>query len=344
MQNDPNKISIKVNGKDRPVTEIKEEQEIAAAIDRESIDTPFEWILPKDIQSSNAYFFHQSRSEKQLEDYEPISYDRKPGLPIHRKKQRMSFKGQLPTPKVPFQFPKRMLFPIGGAVIIGCMIGLVVLMIFTGEEFQSQTQTQPATVKQDDPGTAAGTSETPDGTATMDVNVSTYIVQGGVFSTSENGQEFVEKIKASGFAAAMDPEDNRVLIGVGGSMDSVKSLASDYQAIVEDAYAKEWTISRDAIAVTDENKLQWFKGGKELFEKLLIAEASEINNLQPELLKWKDESLGSISVLSTGQQQKSVAFINALNTIAENTDNKWNLQQAKLDAVIHYKSLIKSFD
>ncbi|WP_408007085.1 hypothetical protein ACJROX_20645 [Pseudalkalibacillus sp. A8] len=343
MQNDPNKISIKVNGKDRPVTEIKDEPEVAAAIDRESIDTPFEWVLPKDKQSSNAYFFHQNRSEKQLEDYVPISYDRKPGLPIHRKKQRMSFKGQLPTPKVPFQFPKRMLLPIGGAVIIGCMIGLVVLMIFTGEGFQSQSESQSAGIVQESPaGPTAESTGTASEAASIDVSIETNIIQGGVFTSSESAQEVVDQVKAGGFAAVFDPGDNRVLLGVGNSED-LSALLPDYQTIISDAYSKGWTVSGEEIVVNDENQLQWVESGKVLFEKVLAADAEEINGMQSEMLGWKNESLGSVSVLSTEQQEKSVAFINALSTISENTDDKWDLQQAKLDAVIHYKSLINSF-
>ncbi|WP_221566257.1 hypothetical protein [Alkalihalobacillus sp. TS-13] len=343
MHNEPDKISIKVNGKDRPVMEIKEEQEVAAAIDRESIETPFEWVLPKDKPSDTTYFFNQNRSEKQMEDYQPISYDRKPGLPIHRKKQRMPFKGQLPSPKMPFQFPKRLLIPIGSAVLIGCMIGLIVLMIFTGDEFKSKTEPQSTGIVQESPaGTEEGTTGTAVEATKIDVSIITNIIQGGVYSSSESAQEVVEQAKDNGFAAVFDPADNRVILGVGSNED-LSALLPDYQTIVSDAYSKEWTISGKEIAVNDENQLQWVESGKVLFEKVLAADAGVINGMQSDLLEWKNESLGSVSVLSKEQQEKSIAFINALSTISENKDDKWDLQQAKLNAVIHYKSLINSF-
>lgn len=316
----------------------KEEEEIAASIDGDSVETPFEWVLPKENTSSNIYLFNANRDETQVDEYEPLSNERKPGLPIHRKKQRPSFKRNFPNSNTPFQIPKQLLVPIGSAIAIGCIIGLVVLMIFTGDDFGSQT----TTAAKEAPGTPVQNPISDPTAGTIDLSMTPYIVQGGLFSSLTNAEDFAGKVKAAGYSAVVDPTDNRVIIGVGGSMEDVRTLASDFQDVVEDAYPYQWEIQAAEIAVTEKNDLKWLGKGIDLLQGTFATD--QVQEQEQELLSWKKEALSSISALESEQQQKAVAFINSLSSLPEQAEDKWELQQAKLEALIHYKALIGAFD
>ncbi len=340
-RNEEKDISIRVNGKERPVSEKNEAKnektEIAASIADDAEETPFEWVLPKENTSSNVYLFHANREDTKSYEYGDHSYDfeRKPGLPIHRKKQRTPLNKKFPSSETTFKLPKQLLVPVGSAIVIGCIIGLIVLMIFTGDGFQSKT----APAVNDTPKTPVQNPVSSPVTGSVDLSISPHIVQGGVFSSLANAEEFADRVKASGFAAAVDPEDNRVIIGVGDSMDDVRALVGDYQEVVSDAYPRQWEIAGSDIAISDKNDLVWLVEGKDLLTGLLAT-----GGVQEEtILAWKKDALTSISNLESEQQKSAVAYINAMSSLTETGEDKWQVQQAKLEALIHYKTLIESF-
>ncbi|MGM7702186.1 hypothetical protein ACSVDE_10710 [Pseudalkalibacillus sp. Hm43] len=339
-RNEEKDISIRVNGKDRPVSEKKEAKnektEIAASIADDAEETPFEWVLPKENTASNVYLFHANRDDTKSDEYGDHSYEseRKPGLPIHRKKQRTPLNKKFPSSETTFKLPKQLLVPIGSAIVIGCIIGLIVLMIFTGDGFQSKT----APVANDTPKTPVQNPISSPVAGSVDLSISPHIVQGGVFSSLENAEEFADKVKASGFAAAVDPEDNRVIIGIGDSMEDVRGLAGDYQEVVADAYPRQWEIGGSDIAISEKNDYAWLVEGKDLLAGLFTTQEVQ----EETILAWKKEALTSLSNLEGEQQKSAVAFINALSSLTESGEDKWVVQQAKLEALIHYKTLVES--
>ncbi|WP_349408027.1 hypothetical protein [Pseudalkalibacillus sp. SCS-8] len=336
-------ISIRVNGKDRPVREMRDEeklddQEIAASIDADSADPFFELAPPKDVNPSNVYLFHANRDEKQWDESEYFTNERKPGLPIQRKKQREPEYRQLPSPKIPFRLPKQLLVPIGSAVLIGCLIGLIVLMIFTGEEFQSQS----TPVSKDTPASPVQNPVSSPKVNTLDFTVSPFVVQGGLYTSLSSAEEIASNIKAKGYAAVVDKSDNRVFIGIGGSLTEVKELSALYEEsgiLAESPYPYQRPMEAEAVQVPDTLNVTWLVKGKELLEAMF----STANSNPSEVASWKKEALASISELPSQQQPLAVAFVNAMGNVSEISGDRWTVQQAKLDALIHYKALIESF-
>ncbi|MCF6138100.1 SPOR domain-containing protein [Pseudalkalibacillus berkeleyi] len=345
MDDKEKNITIRVNGKDRPVQEVKAEiqnkdEEIAASIDGDFIDQPFEWVLPKENTSSNLYLFHANRDESESTEYDAYSNERKPGLPIHRKKLTSSLKRPFSAPKTPFQLPKQLLVPIVSAVVIGGIIGLIVLMIFTGDEFKSNTTpaaTQPVETPVKNPISAPKTTS-------LNTIISPYVVQAGLYSSAASAEEIANNIIAKGYAAAVDPVDYRVYIGISSTLEGAKALASVYEnteILAEAPYSHSRTMGEEEISVPTSGDTHWLESGKALLE--LSYGTADMNTMESDLLSWKKEAMGSVEKLTADQQKKAVAFINSMSAVVDQNEGKWTIQQAKLDATIHYIALVQSF-
>ncbi|WLD92243.1 SPOR domain-containing protein [Alkalihalobacillus sp. AL-G] len=343
MQEENKRITIKVNGKDKLVTEIRKDAEIAAALDKNSKDAPFDWVFPEDNRSSNVIHFSEQHYDKVENRYNSSYFpERTPGLPIHRKKRRLPLQKSNRSNNNQFQIPKKLLVPIAGAIIVGSIIGIIVLMIFTGKDFESQTPTAATSdifSPERDATTDDGKSAT--STTTIDLSMDTFIVQGGKFSTEENAGERIRMVLDSGYAAVRSAEENRVFIGIAPTFDAANELAADYESVVPDAYVpKGWTIEASDVPVPKGSNLSWVMDGKQLFEGLISINPTSMKEYETKINDWKKEALRAIKTLPAENQEKAVGFVNTLATLPEKSESKWDFQQGLLEIFVAYQTFI----
>ncbi|WP_257346334.1 SPOR domain-containing protein [Pseudalkalibacillus decolorationis] len=346
MQEEQKRIKVTVNGKDKPVLEIKKDMEIAASLDKDSKDEPFQWVLPEDYKSSNVIHFSERQYAKNDHGYvSEYNSEKTPGLPIHRKKKRNPFQNSNRGPSVFNHIPQKIIMPILGAVLVGGLIGLIVLMIFTGQEFQPQNPIaspvdSSAIGTGSDKAASDETNKSKEKTVTLDLSLQTYIVQGGVFSSEANAEEMMNTVQTNGFAAVKALKENRVFIGIAPTMDVARELANDYKTLVPDAYPKKWSINANQVSVPENKDLGWIIEGKELFEDLISANTSNINKTTGKINTWEKKALQSIEKSPNKNQEKAVAFVNTLATLPDKADSSWNYQQGLLEVFNAYQQLV----
>lgn len=180
-------ITIKINGKDRPFQEKKEEMKekswdprqldrqkkqdqteffasIQTAAGKEADDS-FDWILPEETEDEDI---------KEYKIAAPPKSPAKNGLSTLARK----FRGRNKQ-----GFLTSIFLAVFFAVLLGTSFGFIMLKLVFTDQAAETVVAPPINEKP-----AAGSQQTPAGSAGLET-IATYVVQGGVFSNSEAAQQ-----------------------------------------------------------------------------------------------------------------------------------------------------------
>ncbi|WP_175639834.1 SPOR domain-containing protein [Metabacillus schmidteae] len=314
-------VKIKINGKDRPLTENKEsthqyeivswkeklkaEKEMASAKKEED---DFPWLLPED---------------------DPV-FEEDPKVIIPSKKKKILSNENV----TPFQYPskkktnrnvgfpmKQMTTIVLLAVGIGVGFGYIALNFLSNEDMPASATPSEVVVTGDSDNTEAKDSsdqkkgdQQQTSTAASSASLQLYAVQGGIFSTKEGADTVAAEIKDKGLASTVIETDGSfaVLAGLGKEKTETSAMNEQYK----------------------QHQFQEFWGGKQLTLSISTTKTPE---------KWVDSitSLATLSAAVTNNQNATVDQLakieEQLNAIETGNDNEKKLVDKLLVATTNLK-------
>ncbi|WP_175990875.1 hypothetical protein [Bacillus sp. Marseille-Q1617] len=228
------KISIKINGEstkfeeDFRVHDWKLGNAETAAGEERLEDQGFDWNLPDE-------------TPQPPKEYKKINYV---GGKTKKKKNRKSFKN-------PFHDSVNLLMSIIGAVVVGAVLGFGTLKVITNTDGGAV----PAATLQDD--TAADVTGGSEAAGTLQLKeLSTAVLQGGVFSSQESLAAMQDTLTSKGVKSASIEKDGQwfLLLGVSADVETAKLLGEDMKGNGVEVYAKDFQFGVKEIKATDGEK------------------------------------------------------------------------------------------
>lgn len=338
-----NRISIRINGKDKPI-EDKPKKEFAAP--KEEKD--FIWVLPVEKTSKKVVGLQERQKQHELRKRKQTA-GVAPKLPMNRKKNVHKRPAKSKKKQV---LPKKQWLSAFSAVVVGLVMGIIVLTMFTGETVKQTTASDAAGLDKQ-----AKTSSTSQTSANRDLDFSLNMIQGAAFSTDGNAKSSVENLRDNGYPAVLNHANDKVYLFIGAAMDKsqAKSLGTLYTE-GQDVYVKAFQIQGDQSDLNGDTR-KFLGNGKNLLTQLIGGSVLGLTSEDPAFTKkqWNDienkYEQWKTAANSKKIKTKSALLVkdveSAITLLKKNRKNPkdsqlWDVQQTLLEAVLQYKSLVES--
>ncbi|WP_226526319.1 SPOR domain-containing protein [Metabacillus niabensis] len=325
-------VKIKINGKDRSLSEKKEtndqyqissweekrkaEKEMASAKKEED---DFPWLLPEDdpVFEEDPKVVIPSKKKKLLSNQNVTPFQYSPKKKTNRN----------------LGFPmKQMTTIVLLAVGLGVGFGYIALNFLSNEDMPAATT--PTDVIVTDDSKADNPSDQKDdkqstSTATSTASLQLYAVQGGIFSSKEGAETVAAEIKEKGLASTVIETDGSftVLAGLGKEKTETSAMNEQYK---QQEFPDFWGGKQLSLSIsTTKTPEEWVS----TITTLAAFSASVTNNQSinaDELVKIEEQ----LNAIETGNENEK-ALIEKLSQASANIkENKgWKAQQSILDVV-----------
>ncbi|MEH7093883.1 hypothetical protein [Neobacillus vireti] len=234
--------------------------ETAAA--QESVDESFDWIIPES-------------SEHEIEEFTLASNKKtnKTSLPkittfstnSNKKKERNILS---------------IIISATFAILLGTTIGFVMLkLVIAGPANKTGTATIPTVVEEKGNTTVVNTGEKTN-KVTLD-QMTTYVIQGGVFSSSDGAKETSTEVTSKGVPAKLIEISGKqyLFLGVANSIETAKSLGNQYKADgVADIFAKPLLLDEKQVAGLNDKDKSFLESVPAIYETLSLATSTALLN------------------------------------------------------------------
>lgn len=304
-------ITIKINGKDRSYKqgeakhdENKKEKgtdklKVTAwnetAATQESTEDQFDWVLPDPIVDEG------NKGKKTSKSGNSKAF-RLPSINKSTNKNKSS--------KSSGMFP-RIFLNVSLAIVVGLGFGLIILNTVTSksEEGGRPTTTNPATE-------TPSNSNDHTGTQSVELPVlSTFVVQGGVFTTKESAQTAIQSLEAKGIPAQEVTSNGSfaILLGTAGTLEEVKKIAADFKNKGAEVFPKPYDVPAASIAGVTKEESIVLTAAPELFQLLSAGNTSDgdaVNNVKAQLTeldKIDDSKISNKQVAAVKQHLETGA-------------------------------------
>ncbi|NRD75996.1 SPOR domain-containing protein [Bacillus sp. BRMEA1] len=274
----PNLRVIKISP-DPPSSDVV--SETAAA--QESADESFDWVIP---ESSN-------------DEFEPYMVNKNPLSKKGGQKNIASF--------TPFAKKKngRAIGPVFVsaffAILVGTAIGIFMLKLVINEPGK-KTQTVPAVTEES--GKTNGTADSGKSVSASIEQMTTYIVQGGIYSSQDGAKDTVNQLNAKQIPAKIIDMNGKtyIFLGVADSIETAKSLCDQYkQNGAEDAFAKPLLVDGKKLSGITSTEKTFIETMPAIYKSLSNAASAALTaNALPE------DSLKAITALQKQLTSKDV--------------------------------------
>ncbi|RAK21385.1 stage II sporulation protein B [Anoxybacillus vitaminiphilus] len=242
MDKQENKISIKINGSERPFT--TEEAAISKHLTNE-IREKKERLFEND---------HKQENEHSVMDWTELRKAK--ASPIKKKSLNSTVRKH-----------KSALVSIFTAVVIGTSLGFVVLNFLSEEKVNGTPEEFVSSSNSALPPPHTETKEQAAGSAQQSA-FSVYVIQAGVFSTAEAAGEYRSKLNNAGIpAVAFGEKPTYLFIGIGLEKEALRPVSELYQQKGQETYMKPMTLAPEADA--EANKI--LAASQSFYEKLISA-------------------------------------------------------------------------
>lgn len=304
-------ITIKINGKERPHKDenpkqdhpsnvpepkpkIKAWNETAAA--KEPIEDSFDWVLPEHVSEEDAKDFKVVTKPKQERGF------RLPGLPPNKNRRNST--------RV---FP-RVAVNILLAVVIGLGFGLMILKTISPDAVETVAPEvkEPAAEKP----AAGGGTESTDLPA-----ISTFVVQGGVYTKEENATAAAKELEGNGVNAQAVAVNGQfaLLLGMAGSLEDAKAVGTELEGKVSEVFSKPLELEGFSVDGLTKDEIAVLTIAPELFANISSGDQAKADAVEGQLTKLKevDESkLKNEEVIAAKQslEQGATAFLSKNET------------------------------
>ncbi|RYM06852.1 hypothetical protein EWH99_01255 [Sporolactobacillus sp. THM7-7] len=244
--------------------------------------------------------------------------------------------------------------PAAAAIVVGLVIGLSLLMVFTGQNEADGTWTGKS-------GTAlSGNENGAKRLKSTDLNLDVSIIQAGVYTEKQSADRAAADLQSRGIPAVTVEEDQTaVFIGAAGPGAEGRELIGYYKRQGLPVYQKSWEIHPiEQSEILENGRAAAFAvEGKTLIQALLdLSGEAAGGQFSPQTIKRADKLLGSWAPSS--QESISQAMKEKMNAFKEQTaaaaDQARVLQKKKsdesfasyekalLEAIVLYRQLITS--
>jgi stage II sporulation protein B len=216
-------ITIKINGQEKSFEEKKEDRsnpgnQMAAAAEN-SEEESFDWMLP---DQDNGNMMNGKIKPAPLKKGKAAIYN-------------FGGKTKMKGIKAPF-------IAILCAILLGTCLGFIILKTFTSNDRAAIPEKKPAISSAPASKPAAAEADTKKVSLPP---LTTYLVQGGVFSSESSASDVQKTIKQKGMPSEIFKMNDRfyIFLGTAGSLEESKELASFYKQKKVPAFWKEVSFS-----------------------------------------------------------------------------------------------------
>lgn len=308
-------ITIKINGKershkdDKPNSDkqtqsstqpeskpkIKAWNETAAA--KEQAEDSFDWVLPEISEDDEKDFKVVTKSKETKQ-----KGFRLPGLPQPPNKNRRNSSPVFP----------RIALNVLLAVALGLGFGMIILNTVKPDTLETvvPANTSPATDKpaEGGSGTGAESVELP--------AISTYVVQGGVWSKEESADSIVKELAGKGIDAETVAINDQyyVLLAVAPSLEEAKVLSSELESKGAEVFSKPLELDGFSVDGLTKEESGVLTIAPELFANLSggdYANASSVEDQLAKLKKVDEAKIGNKEIIAAKKhlEQGATAFL-----------------------------------
>ncbi|TRZ37419.1 hypothetical protein CEQ21_18380 [Niallia circulans] len=295
-------ITIKINGKDRPFQNKESKMQSAEQKDSKKSETAnplpdrsveevaagseaiedesFDWILPNEDESDDIKEFQLQQAPNKKQGKLP-------------KKMQKGSKRNLSKGMVASIF-----FAVFFAIVLGTGFGFVLLKMVDTDKTANAVNNSAA------PTQAAGTDskeQAASGTiAATKGEISTFVVQYGVYTTKASADSEFNKLSDKGIIAQKVPVDGKtaIYLGVAADLDSAKTLKTDKEAdgVAPSPYAKEMIFAGGDAGKVSEAEKQFLDAAPEIYSAASSALTSA----------YADGSISADTVKKLEEQQSAL--------------------------------------
>lgn len=311
--------------------------ELAAATKESESSDHFDWILPDEDAFAGKW-----------EESEAVQK-----TPEEKSKNQSIFSSKKSSiRKNKYQFNPSMFFTILFAIVIGTGFGLMMLNLVNAEKGELAGQTAATT-----PGEAKETSVA-GGAESMELpDIKTFVVQGGVFNSSESAAGKKEAYSSKGIPALIKPvNDQQVLfIGLADSIEDAKQVGKQLEGKGAEVFAKEYIAAGGPLENLSAEEKKVLEISPQLFNQLTSSVTAgilsgEISGEAVEQLEAYEARLSEIDdgkIKNKGVISAKDAITKAIqqaNAFHSSSDDKAlvQLQQHLLTFLFAYQDLAQS--
>lgn len=310
--------------------------ETAAAAEKKE-EEDFEWVLPKEPVK-------QEKKEATAEKTTYIEDLRQINKPNGKKPRPHSLgKKKLAPPS----FSKQLIVSILMAVGIGTCLGFLILAIMNISSDNPLNPNQPVAgsvsdqAEKDNPGTTGSS----DGQSVTIPAQGVAVLQGGALSNMESANATIDTFKSQGFpAVAVGTDTIYVLVGIGQTVEGMKSLGAMATDKGLETYAKEFSIPEktfNSLTAQDATVLQ---EGQSLYTELAAASSSllqggTLDSAAVEKMNGHFEKISAVKAekVTDGPKEWKDLLVGAYQHIqqyqtSKDTSELWDAQQKLLEA------------
>lgn len=339
---DKKSISIKVNGKDKPITD-----EIKNKSETKSEPKDFHWVLPEQqSQINKSVDVHEHQKAHVVDKQRNKSSPGSPRLPVHRKKSKThQHRGASQNQA---GIVKKQWLPAFSAVIVGVFMGMIVLTMFTNSKAQETSEQTQGNLEEANAVSSDKTS------AVQNLNL--HIIQGGAFSSKESASDTVNRLQNKGFPAVLHQADDKFYLFIGAAMKKpqAEKIGDLYKQKDQDVYIKTLQIQAHADDLKKETK-KFLQKSRTVLNGLikgsargLISGETAFSNQQWQQFEqnyrqWqkssKSQSLPSNGQALSKNMEKAVKHIQN-NRKKPQTQQLWQAQKQLLKVALQYKDMV----
>jgi stage II sporulation protein B len=303
-------ITIKINGKDRPIKgdklihkqedagikinpldkdeieswvfpDDRDEAIYETAAAQEQVEESFDWILPDPVEEEavNEYKFAPKQAKKQ----------KKKGLGISVWNTKTKRNNRLYT---------TIFITVFFAVVLGTAFGVTILKFVTAESETAAPVAAPAK-------TAPATEKPAAGSESINLTaIPAFVIQNGLFTTEDAAKERVNLLAGQGVTAEIFPGNGQfaVYLGMAGSIEEAKQEAEALKAKGVEVFAKPIGISGGTAADLTSEEAEFLQQAPEIYTILKSGaagaeELKKVEEYQASLSKIADKSVKDKNVL-----------------------------------------------
>jgi len=271
-------ITIKINGKDRPLKEEKrlmldedENQfvqshrdealkETAASQESAEADDSFDWILPDPIE------------EEVLKEYKIAPKQAK------KTKKNIGISVWNKKPTRNNRLYSTIFITVFFAVLLGTAFGVTILKFVTADTDQVAPAVTKVNPEPEKPDTGTGTAK---GSVQLN-NISAFVIQNGIFTTEEAAKERVNLLAGQGVAAEIFPVNGQfaIYLGMAGSIEDAKQTSNTLKDKGIEVFAKPVEITGGTAADVTVEEGKFLEKAPEIYGILSSGKADS-----PEVIK-----------------------------------------------------------
>ncbi|MBM7620456.1 hypothetical protein JOC95_002309 [Bacillus tianshenii] len=310
--------------------------ETAAAAEKKE-EEDFEWVLPKEpVKPENK----ETTSEKTsyIEDLRQINKPKgKKSLPHSLKKKKLA----------PPSFSKQLIVSIVMAVGIGTCLGFIILAIMNISSDNPLNPNQPVagSVSDQAENENTGTAGNSDGQSVTIPALGVAVLQGGALSSMEAANATIDSFKSQGFSAVAVGKDTiYVLVGIGQTVEGMKSLGTMASDKGLETYAKEFAIPERTFNSLNAQDAAVLQEGQSLYKELAATSSSllqggTLDSSAVEKMNGHFEKISAVKAeeMTDGPKQWKDLLVGAYQHIQQYQTSKdsselWGAQQKLLEA------------